>query len=55
MAYDSRAVKIKKEIKVLATMTMDKEKRNHLIREMTRVEERAGFARTARNRSNKDE
>ena len=55
MAYDSRAVKIKKEFKALATMTMNKEKKNHFIREMTRVEERAGFSRTARNRGNKDE
>ena len=55
MAYDSRAVKIKKEFKTLATMTMNKEKKNHFIREMTKVEERAGFARSARNRGNKDE
>ena len=55
MAYDSRAVKIKKEVKTLATMTMNKEKKNHFIREMTKVEERAGSARTSRNRGNKDE
>ena len=54
MAYDSKAVKIKKEVKTLATM-MNKEKKNHFIREMTKVEERAGYARTARNRGNKDE
>lgn len=55
MAYDSKAVKIKKEFKALATMTMSKEKKNHFIREMTKVEERAGSARTSRNRGNKDE
>ena len=55
MAYDSRAVKIKKEYKSLATMLMSKEKKNFFIREMTKVEERAGSARTARNRGNKDE
>jgi hypothetical protein len=55
MAYDSRAVKIKKEVKTLATMTMNKEKKNHFIREMTKVEERAGSARTSRNRGNKFE
>lgn len=55
MAYDSRAVKIKKEYKSLATMLMNKEKKNFFIREMTRVEERAGSARTARNRGNKEE
>ena len=55
MAYDSRAVKIKKEVKTLATMMMSKEKKNFFIQEMTRVEERAGSARTARNRGSKDE
>jgi hypothetical protein len=55
MAYDPKAVRIKKEYKSLATMTMNKEKKNHFIREMTKVEERAGSARTARNRGNKDE
>ena len=55
MAYDSRAVKIKKEVKTLATMMMSKEKKNHFIREMTKVEERAGSARTSRNRGNKFE
>lgn len=55
MAYDSRAVKIKKEFKALATMTMNKEKKNHFIREMTKVEERASHTRTARNRGNKEE
>lgn len=55
MAYDSRAVKIKKEVKTLATMLMNKEKKNYFIREMTRVEERAGSARASRNRGNKDD
>ena len=36
-------------------MLLNKEKRNFFIREMTKVEERAGSARTARNRGNKDE
>ena len=55
MAYDPKAVRIKKEYKSLATMLLNKEKRNFFIREMTKVEERAGFARTSRNRGNKDE
>ena len=55
MAYDPKAVRIKKEVKTMAALLFNKEKGNHLIREMTKVEERAGFARTARNRGNKDE
>jgi len=55
MAYDPKAVRIKKEYKSLSTMLLNKEKRNFFIREMTKVEERAGSARTARNRGNKDE
>jgi hypothetical protein len=55
MAYDSRAVKIKKAVKVVAAMMFDRERSRHFIQSMTRVEERAGSARTARNKGNKDE
>ena len=34
MAYDSRAVKIKKEVKTLATMMMSKEKKNHFLKKI---------------------
>ena len=55
MAYDPRAVKIKKEVKTLATMLSSREKKNFFIREMTQVEERAARGRSSRNKGEKDE
>ena len=54
MAYDSRAVKIKKEVKAAATLTFNKERAKHYIKEMVKVEERAARSRTSRNRGEKD-
>lgn len=55
MAYDPRAIKIKKEVKTIAAMMFNRDKGNHFIREMTRVEEKAARTRTSRNRGDKEE
>ena len=55
MAYDPRAVKIKKEVKAMAALMYNKERGRHLIKEMVIVEERAARTRTARNRGDKEE
>ena len=55
MAYDPRAVKIKKADKAAAILTFDHEKERFFIREMVKVEEKNARTRTARNRGSKDE
>ena len=55
MAYDSRAVKIKKADKVMAILCFNKNKESFIIRQLVKVEENATRTRSARNRGNKDE
>ena len=54
MAYDSKAVKIKKETKAIATLMFDSEKRREFIKQMVVIEQRSASQRTSRNRGNKD-
>ncbi len=54
MAYDPRAVKIKKADKAAAILTYNKDLERHFIREMVKVEEKAARTRSARNRGDKD-
>lgn len=54
MAYDPRAVKIKKADKAAAILMYNHDKERHFIREMVRVEEKNARTRSARNRGDKD-
>lgn len=54
MAYDPRAVKIKKADKAAAILMYNKDKEHHFIREIVQVEEKNARTRTARNRGDKD-
>lgn len=54
MAYDPRAVKIKKATKAIALLSFNKEIERFFIREMVKVEERNARTRSSRNRGEKD-
>jgi hypothetical protein len=54
MAYDPRAVKIKKATKAMAILSFNKDLERLIIREMVKVEERAMRTRSSRNRGEKD-
>ncbi len=54
MAYDSRAIRVKKADKVVATMMFDKDKKRHFIREMVTAESRNAKSKSARNRGDKN-
>jgi hypothetical protein len=55
MAYDPRAVKIKKAEKAAAILTYNYEKERLFIREFVKVEEKAARTRSSRNRGDKEE
>jgi hypothetical protein len=55
MAYDSRAVKIKKADKAMAILSFNKDRERLMIRSLVKVEENATRTRSARNRGSKDE
>jgi|LakMenE18May11ns_1017448.scaffolds.fasta_scaffold9847417_5 hypothetical protein len=55
MAYDSRAVKIKKADKAMAILCFNKDKERFIIRQLVKVEENATRTRSARNRGEKNE
>ncbi len=55
MAYDPRAVKIKKADKAAAILTFNYEKERFFIRELVKVEEKNARTRSSRNRGEKDE
>lgn len=55
MAYDPRAVKIKKADKAAAILMYNHERERHFIREMVKVEEKAARTRSARNKGERDE
>lgn len=55
MAYDSRAVKIKKATKAIATLSFNKDMERFYIREMVKVEERNMRTRSSRNKNDKEE
>lgn len=54
MAYDPKAVKIKKATKAIALLSFNKDIERLFIREMVKVEERNARSRTSRNRGGKD-
>jgi len=54
MGYDSRAVRVKKEQKVVATLMFNKDRERHYIREMAAAEARNTRAKSAKNRADKD-
>jgi len=54
MAYDSKAVKIKKEVKRVAATILDPHRRGAFIRAYVKVAESASYVRSARNKGNKD-
>jgi hypothetical protein len=55
MAYDSRAVKIKKAQKVMAMLSFNRDRERFMIRELVKIEERATHSRSARNRNEKSD
>lgn len=55
MAYDARAVKIKKADKAAAILMFDYDKERLYIREMVKVEEKNARTRSSRNRGEKEE
>lgn len=55
MAYDSRAVKVSKVDKIIATMLFDKAGKRHYIRETVKCLEKNARMRSARNRGKDDE
>ena len=55
MAYDPRAVKIKKAEKVVAIMGFNQERERHYIREAVKSAERNARMRSARNKGDKEE
>lgn len=54
MAYDPRAVRIKKADKAAAILMYNYEKERHFIRELVKVEEKNARTRSSRNRGSKD-
>jgi hypothetical protein len=50
MSYDSKAVRIKKEIKVAAAMMPTKELRNFVIRQYVSIAQSQAFSRSTRNK-----
>ena len=55
MAYDSRAVKIKKADKAMAILLFNKDRERFMIRSLVKVEENATRTRSSRNRGDKKE
>lgn len=53
MGYDTRAVKVHKSVKVMATLMFNKEQTKFFIKEYARVLEKAAKSRTAFNRGEK--
>lgn len=54
MSYDSKAVKIKKATKAIASLSFNKEMERFYIREMTKIEEKNMRVRTSRNKGDKE-
>lgn len=54
MAYDPRAVRIKKAEKAAAILTYNYERERLFIRELVKIEERAARTRSSRNRGERD-
>ena len=50
MSYDSKAVRIKKEIKVAAATMPTKELRNFVIKQYVKIAQSQAFSRSARNK-----
>jgi len=55
MAYDSRAVKVKKAEKIIAIMSFNQDRERHYIREIVKAEQRNTRMRSARNRGKDEE
>jgi hypothetical protein len=55
MAYDPRAVRVKKEEKAMAILTFNKDRERHYIREMAQAEAKNSRAKSAKNRGAKEE
>ena len=55
MGYDPRAVKVKKAEKVVAIMSLNRERERHFIREAVKSSERNARVRSAKNKGDKEE
>ena len=55
MAYDPRAVRVKKAEKAMAILTFNKDRERHFIREMVVAEAKNTRAKSARNRGDKND
>ena len=54
MAYDSKAVKISKEIKRMMCMISDKHLRGEILKSFVKIEEDEGRMRSSRNRGDRE-
>jgi len=55
MGYDSKSVRVKKGDKVLATLSFNRDRERHYIRETVKCLEKNARMRSARNRGKDDE
>lgn len=55
MGYDPRAVRVKKAEKAMAILCYNKDRERHFIREIVIAESRNTRAKSAKNRSDKEE
>ena len=55
MAYDPRAVRVKKAEKAMAILTYNKDRERHFIREMAQAESKNTRAKSSKNRGEKED
>jgi hypothetical protein len=55
MGYDPKAVRVKKEEKVIAIMSFNKDRERHYIRETVKSVERNSRMKSTRNKSDKED